>query len=186
MAAEHPRTNEGRIASVTPIEEKTVGSVRTPLLVLLAAVGFTLLIACANIANMMLARAVVRRKELAIRESLGADRWRILRHLLLESLLLSGIAGVLGFALASWVVPAAAAAIPDSAVFTNAAPTGYRDPWRRDTVQPCSLLRGRTDIWHRAGAVERASGFEPRPERIEPRSDGEPRRESDKGNARGG
>ncbi len=90
---------------VVPMAEAMVtGSVRTALLVLLGAVAFVLLIACANVANLLLARAAVRQRELAIRAAMGAGRWRVIRQLLTESVMLAGAGGILGFALGAWGV----------------------------------------------------------------------------------
>ena len=105
LAQQYPTFNHGVTAQVTPLHDFAVQNVRQSLLILVAAVGFVLLIACANVANLLLARAVGRQKEIAIRTAIGASRARIATQLIVESLLLAVMGGAAGLLLAIWSVP---------------------------------------------------------------------------------
>ena len=119
LAREHPDSNTGfERAAVQPLREALLGEVRRPLLLLLGAVGMVLLILCANLGGLLLARGSARRREIAIRSALGASRARIVRHLVLEALLLSLAGAFAGLLLAVWIVsalPAFASALPRAA-----------------------------------------------------------------------
>lgn len=111
---QHNDSHAGVSARVVPLQEEVVGTVRPILLVLLAAVAFVLLIACANVASLLLTRSIARQKEVAIRAALGASRWRVVRQLLTESLVLSIAGGLAGVAIAYWGVPALVATLPQN------------------------------------------------------------------------
>ena len=113
LEQEHPESNSGLGATVLPLNELLAGRLRPALLVLLGAVGLLLLIACANVASLLLARGSARQKEIAIRTAIGAGRARVVRQVLTESVLLAAVGGVLGLALAFWCVGAARQFVPD-------------------------------------------------------------------------
>ena len=116
VAAANPATDKGATIRVTRLHEEIVGEVRTPVLALLGAVVLVLMIACANIGNLQLARASIRAREIAVRNALGAGRARIVRQLLTESVLLGALGSAIGLLLSYWMLEALLTLAPPETV----------------------------------------------------------------------
>ncbi len=114
LARQYPKSNAGHGGKLARMKDDMVGGIQSTLMLLVGAVGFVLIIACANVANLLLARSTARKRELAIRTALGAERGRIVRQLLTESVLLSLGGAFIGLLLAHWGTGLVLAAAPDS------------------------------------------------------------------------
>jgi predicted permease len=119
LQKQFPNTNAHVGAYAAPLRDHLIGKLRQPILLLMTAVVFVLLIACANVANLMLSRASGRQREIAVRMALGAGRWRIIRQMLTESILLSAIAGGIGLTLSFGIIKLLATLVPTALPVTN-------------------------------------------------------------------
>jgi predicted permease len=117
LAQAYPNTNRGQGIGIGQLSQYAVSDVRQTAWVLLGAVAFVLLIACSNVANLLLSQGATREREIAIRTAVGATRSRIVRQLLTESLLLAGMGGAVGIALSYWTLPLVASAVPQHTSF---------------------------------------------------------------------
>src|SRR5438874_4765547 len=126
LAKQFNETNKGWDANLATLHERLVREVKPSLLALLGAVGFVLLIACANVANLLLARSAARQKEIAIRAAMGASRTRVLRQMLTESILLSAIGGAAGLVLSIWLSDVLMSMLPEGAPRLDQVGIDYR------------------------------------------------------------
>jgi putative ABC transport system permease protein len=127
LAEKYPDTNANESVGLFPLQEELVGEMRTPLLVLLGAVGCVLLLACVNLANLLMARMTSRRREVAVRLALGANRSKLVGQFLTEALVLSLVGGSLGLLLSFWTGSLFASLVPEHIVLARA-------PWNLSTL----------------------------------------------------
>jgi putative ABC transport system permease protein len=149
LEQQYPQLSRGHGAHVTALTEEITGPVERTLVVLMAAVGFILLIACINVTNLLLARAAGRRREMAVRSAIGAARGRLIRQVLVECGVMALAGGVAGLLLAAWCVRVLAAQLP--AVARPDQTVVFSVPVLLFTVAACvmsSLLAGMLPAWH--------------------------------------
>jgi putative ABC transport system permease protein len=153
LAIQYPKSNTGVSVTVSPLLENQVGEYRNSLKLLLGAVGLVLLIACANLANLLAARGAARAREFAVRAAVGASRWQIIRQLLIESFLLALFGGLLGLCLAAWgrdlLVALAPPGVPR---FQNIALSGWVLVFSLGLSFVTSVLFGLWPAWHSSRA----------------------------------
>ncbi|MFL6520834.1 MAG: ABC transporter permease [Chthoniobacterales bacterium] len=149
LSKEYPKSNAGVSATVTPFLENQIGDYRASLNLLLGAVALVLLIACANLANLLAARGAARAREFAVRAAVGASRWAIIRQLLIESMVLAVVGGGLGLCLAAWgrdlLVALAPPGVPR---FQNVALNGWVLAFSLALSFVTSVLFGLLPAWH--------------------------------------
>ena len=152
LEAQYPESNASWGAEVVALREQMIGEIRPALLVFMGAVGLVLLVACANVANLMLARAAGRRREVTIRSALGASRARLAGELLLESMLLALLGGALGLLLALWGVEGLRSLGPDTLPRVNEIGLDLRVlGFALALSLVTGLLFGLAPIWRMAG-----------------------------------
>ncbi len=155
LARQYPNEDGGRSATVVSLREQFVGHARKPMLVLLGAVGFVLAIACANIASLLLGRSAARRRDTAVRLALGASRWRIIRQLLTESIILALASAAVGTLLAVWALRWLVAIASESFPGSQHAAMDWRVFLFTGTVAlAAGIFAGLAPAWHgSAGAL---------------------------------
>ncbi|PYI94468.1 MAG: permease [Verrucomicrobia bacterium] len=153
LANQYPKSNAGVSVTVTPLLENQVGDYRASLGLLLGAVGLVLLIACANLANLLAARGAARAREFAVRSAVGASRWQIIRQLLIESFALALVGGLLGLCLAAWGRDVLVALAPPGVPrFQNVALSGWVLVFSLALSFVTSVLFGLWPAWHTSRA----------------------------------
>jgi putative ABC transport system permease protein len=153
LSKQYPDSNAGVSVTVTPLLENQVGDYRASLGLLLGAVGLVLLIACANLANLLAARGAARGQEFAVRAAVGASRWHIIRQLLIESLVLALVGGGLGLCLAAWGRDILVALSPPGAPrFQNLSLNGWVLLFSLGLSFATSVLFGLWPAWHTSRA----------------------------------
>jgi putative ABC transport system permease protein len=153
LANQYPKSNTGVSVTAVPLLENQVGDYRDSLKLLLGAVGLVLLIACANLANLLAARGAARAREFAVRAAVGASRWQIIRQLLMESLVLALFGGLLGLCLAAWGRDVLVALAPPGVPrFQNVALSGWVLVFSLALSFVTSVLFGLWPAWHTSRA----------------------------------
>src|SRR2546421_9788736 len=153
LSQQYPKSNTGVSVTVTPFLENQVGDYRSSLNLLLGAVALVLLIACANLANLLAARGAARAREFAVRSAVGASRWQIIRQLLIESFALALVGGLLGLCLAAWGRDVLVALAPPGVPrFQNVALSGWVLLFSLALSFVTSVLFGLWPAWHTSRA----------------------------------